>query len=185
LADKISSYRHLAEPYTYNTSTYLGMILSKTNENPKSIITAIKKIKTPKDLKSYSAYAFVLPDEYAAVAEMLNIKGRELFGPHLNLVAYTAGQARHAKFVQPWNKELVIGLGEDLKYFGDPKHRWQIKLPVHANAGYLLSISYYIVGLIQGKKPAYFKKQIENFCSDYGPKAYGKKEKFDLIVPGN
>ena len=28
-------------------------------------------------------------------------------------------------------------------------------------------------------------QHIEQFCNDYGPKAYGKPEKFDVIVPAN
>ncbi|HNX10533.1 MAG TPA: hypothetical protein PKI61_00045 [bacterium] len=185
LADTVSLYRRLSEPYTYNTSTYLGMILSQTQEEPKDILSAIKKIKPNKNLKNYSAYAFVLPDRFAAIVEMLNIKGRELFGPNLVFAAYTVGQARHAKFVQPSEKELVISLGVENKYFGEKKSRWDIKLPKKAQPGLLLALSYYITGLIQEQKPPYFKKHIQNFCQDYGPKAYGKKEKFDLIVPGN
>ena len=37
IADKVITYRKLAEPYSYNVSTYLGMILSKSGEDPKKI----------------------------------------------------------------------------------------------------------------------------------------------------
>ena len=44
------------EPYTYNTSTYMGWILAKTRENPEEIYNFIKKkvVSTiPSNLKSY------------------------------------------------------------------------------------------------------------------------------------
>ena len=47
------------EPYTYNTSTYLGMILGRTKEDPKKIETFIKnkvdKIKLP-SFKKYNKF---------------------------------------------------------------------------------------------------------------------------------
>jgi hypothetical protein len=49
-----------------------------------------------------------------------------------------------------------------------------------------MAVTYYIVGKIQASKPPYFKENIRNYVSDYGPKAYGKDVKpFDLIVPGS
>src|SRR3989344_1638876 len=36
--DEMIVFPKQSEPYTYNTSTYLGMILSKTKENPKIIL---------------------------------------------------------------------------------------------------------------------------------------------------
>lgn len=179
LADVVYCYDKLAEPYTYNVSTYLGMILSITNEKAKSIKAFIKTLKFP-ELKKYRAYAFILPDKYAAAAQMINIKGHELFGPHLLLRAFTYGEARHAKFVHVWKHELVISLGEN-KYFGHPSHRWSIKLPAKGGAGLVMALSYYIVGKIQALKPAYYKKSIIQFCQT-GPKAYGSKQPFAVIV---
>jgi hypothetical protein len=37
LADRVIVYKKLPEPYTYNVSTYLGIILSTTGEDPKKI----------------------------------------------------------------------------------------------------------------------------------------------------
>lgn len=179
LADHLYCYHKLAEPYTYNVSTYLGMILSTTNEKAKSIKNFIKTLKFP-ELKKYRAYAFILPDKYAAITQMINIKGHELFGPHLSLRAFTHGEARHAKFVNIWEHELIISLGEN-KYFGHPSHRWSIKLPLKAGAGLIMAISYYIIGKIQALKPPYYKKNIAQFCQT-GPKAYKSKQPFAVIV---
>jgi hypothetical protein len=99
--------------------------------------------------------------------------------------AFTEGHARHAKFVHPWDKELVILLDVANQYFGDPNHRWNITLPKNASFGTVIALTYYLCGLIQKAKPDYFAQDIEAYCNDYGPKAYGKTEKFDVIVPAN
>ncbi len=183
LADQKIIYRKTAEPYTYNTSTYLGMILSATGEDPKKIKNLIKSLKLPKNLGKYQAYSFILPDEFGLVAPMLEIKRHELFGPYLSLRAFSFGEARHAKFVNTWDKELVISLGQN-KYFGLPKNRLEIKLPKDAKSGLIMALTYYLIGKIQGNKTPYFKKNIKSFCQT-GPKAYGSKKPFEIIVPGN
>jgi glucosamine 6-phosphate synthetase-like amidotransferase/phosphosugar isomerase protein len=178
-------YRKLSEPYTYNTSTYLGMILSLTKEKPEKILSFLKQIKLPRNFKNYTSYTFVLPDQFIEICDMLNIKGRELFGPHLQVRAYSEGHSRHAKFVHQDKNELVIGLGVHNKYFGDPKHRLDIKVPTTTNYALMLCLGYSIIGRIQECKPAYFQKNITKFCQDYGPKAYGNTKPFDVIVSGN
>ncbi|HOF42768.1 MAG TPA: hypothetical protein PLF30_01745 [Candidatus Moranbacteria bacterium] len=185
IADKVISYRKVAEPYTYNVSTYLGMILSSTKEDPQKIKDVILNFTFPDNFNSYESYAFVLPDGFLNICPMLDIKKSELFGPHLSLRAFSEGYARHAKFVVPSEKELVISAGCKNEYFGLPQHRWEISLPAEASFALMLSLTYFIVGKIQESKKPYFMENIENYCSDYGPKAYRKNEKFDVIVPGN
>lgn len=185
IADKVYSYKSIAEPYTYNTSTYFGMVLSSTGEKPEEIKHFVSSLHLPQKFNEYAAYTFVLPDNYLNVGPMVEIKGDELFGPHVMVRAFPQGHARHAKFVHPWDKELVITLGSENKYFGDPSHRWDIPLDDKASYGTVIALTYYVCGLIQKAKPDYFMQHIEAFCNDYGPKAYGKPEKFDVIVPAN
>jgi len=180
LADQTLTYQKLPEPYTYNVSTYLGIILSTTQEDSKKIKKFITSLKLPKNFSQYQAYSFILPDELSAIAPMLEIKRNELFGPHLSLRACSFGEARHARFVHPWDKELIISLGKN-KYFGDPKHRWEIKIPNQVQAGLIMSLTYYLIGKIQEAKPAYFKKNIAKFCQ-IGPRPYGSKKPFPIIV---
>jgi hypothetical protein len=180
LANKIIIYQKIAEPQTYNISTYLGMILSKTKEDIKNIEKFIKKLKLKKNLKNYQAYSFILPDEFANITPMLDIKKHELFGPHLSIRAFSYGDARHAKFVMPSKKELVISLGKN-KYFGLPGHRFEINMPKKYDAGLVMSLTYYLIGKIQEAKPQYYKKNIEKYCLE-GPKSYGKKKPFAIIV---
>jgi hypothetical protein len=184
LADQIFTYRKLPEPYTYNTSTYLGMILSATLEKAETIKKTIKKIKAPRRFKQYQSYSFILPDKFANLAPMLDIKRHELFGPKVSLRAFSFGEARHAKFVVRDKKELVISFGKNL-YFGEGESRWEINLPDDADYGTYLAVTYYLVGLIQKSKPDYYKKNIERFCLNDGPKAYGSDKPFEVIVSGN
>ena len=185
IVNQVFSYRKIAEPYTYNFSTYLGMILSATQENPELIKQFVLKIKLPKNYEKYESYAFILPDKYVNLVPMIDIKKDELFGPHLSLRACSEGHGRHAKFVHPTKKELVISFGKENKHFGHPEHRWDIQLPSSADFSTLMALTYYLIGKIQASKPAYFKKNIAAFCNDYGPKAYDKKQVFEIIIPGN
>lgn len=185
ISDTVVTYKSIAEPYTYNTSTYLGMILSATREKADAISVFIRSLKLPDAFSGYEAYAFVLPDEYQAVCPMLEIKRDELFGPHVMLRANSQGYSRHAKFVHPWEKELVISIGNENPYFGLADHRWFIPLPAGSGFGLVECLGYYICGQLQRVKPPYFADHIEAFCTDYGPKAYGKPNTFDIIVPAN
>lgn len=183
IADQVFVYPKIAEPYTYNVSTYLGMILSFTGENPNNILKFIKKIKLAKKISDFKSYSFILPDEFLNICPMLDIKKSELFGSLVSLRAFSFGHARHAKFVIRDKNELVITLGKEKnKYFGEEKSRWQIDLPKSTDFALILCLTYYLIGKIQESKPAYFKKHIKNYCHDYGPKAYGKKDKFEIIV---
>ncbi len=184
IADEVIAYRKLPEPYSYNMSTYLGMFLSATGEKAAVIKKFISGLKLEKILKKHRAYSFILPDEFTAVVPMIETKEHELFGPHVSLRAFTYGTARHAKFINVWDKELIISLGKN-EYFGDKKHRLEIKLPKNADIALVLALTYYISGQIQKIKPRYFQKNIANYCLDYGYKAYGQKKPFDIIVPGN
>lgn len=185
LADTVKDFKKLPEPYTYNVSTYMAMILASTGENPDYILKQLKRLRLPKNFKDYQAYSFILADKYQSIAPMLEIKQRELFGPKLNIKAFSQGEARHAKYVIPWQKELVISIGEKNKHFGDENSRWDIKLPPKHDYAYMLALTYYIIGKIQEAKPDYFNNNIKNYCQDYGPKAYGKNKAFDIIVPGS
>lgn len=185
LADRSFFFKKIDEPYTYNVSTYLGMILAQTNENPKEILNFIKTLKFPKDFSAHQSFSFVLPDKYASVAPMLEIKARELFGSKLNLKAYGINEANHAKYVIPCQKELVITIDEDNKYFGHPDHRWDIKVGKKGQEALILCLSYYIIGKIQEAKPGYFKKNIENYCKNIEPKIFNKKKETNVIVQGN
>lgn len=179
LADQVQIFKKLPEPYTYNTSTYLAIMLAAGKEDVSKVKDFIKKLRLV-DFKKYEAFSFILPDEFGAISPMLEIKRNELFGPYVSLRAFSFGEARHAKFVNQHEKELVISFGEN-KYFGLEKNRWQIKIPKQAGNSFIMALAYYLIGKIQASKPAYFKKNIEKFCLE-GPKAYGVNKPFSVIV---
>ncbi len=186
IADKTYAFRSIDEPYTYNTSTYMGMILGTTHEHIEDIKTAINSLQFPENFDEYQSYSFVLPDKFASVCPMLDIKRHELFGPKVSLRAFPQGHARHAKFVIRDKAELVISINEKNEFFGDPESRWDIFLPEAAGFATVMAVTYYIIGKMQKSKPQYFKDNIESYTSDYGPKAYGPEAKpFDVIVPGS
>ncbi len=180
IADKVFIFKKLREPYTYNVSTYLGMILGAENAEPKKILATLKDLLFPPEFANYKAYSFILPDEFADIAPMLEIKRHELFGPRLSIRAFSQGEARHAKFVIPWEKELIISFGEN-KFFGEKKQRWEIKIKPETKAALIMALSYFIIGKIQETKPPYFKNNIKNYCAS-GAKAYGSEKPFSVMV---
>jgi hypothetical protein len=182
IAQQTIVYKRIAEPYTYNTSTYMGMLIGASNEKAKDIKAEVKKIRLPKNIDKYDSYSFVLPDELAPLAAMLEIKGRELFGSFLNIKAYTLGEARHAKFIHDNKKELIISLGQTNQYFG--QNRLNININLKSKPATAMAISYYIIGKIQEKKPQYFNKNIKKYCQKGGI-AYAQKQNFPLIVEKN
>lgn len=185
IANAVKVYKSIAEPYTYNTSTYMGMILSKTNEDPTKIKEYIKSLKFPDNFGDYKSYSFVVPDKYMHICPMLEIKKSELFGPNLSLRAFPQGHARHAKFVIRSKNELVMSLGQKNDYYGNAEDRWDIDLAPFIDFAGVMAATYYIVGKIQNSKPQYYKENINNYVNHYGPKAYGSAKPFDLIVPGS
>lgn len=186
IADEVKVYKSIAEPYTYNTSTYMGMILSKTQEDPSVIRDHINALEFPKNFGEFNGYSFVVPDKFMNICPMLDIKKSELFGTKLSLRAFPQGHARHAKFVVRSNDELVISIGQKNENYGLPESRWDISLSDEADFAEIMAMTYYIVGKIQNSKHQYFKENVGNYVSDYGPKAYGPTTKpFELIVPGS
>lgn len=181
LADNSYVFEKSPEPYSYNFSTYLGMMLSVSKENPSDIKKYLLKLKKLPNFKQYNYFSFILPDQFRPIADMLMVKDDELFGPYSSLRAYSEGQARHAKFICSSQKELVISFGQN-NYFGLTKNRWCLKLPPQAGPGLVLALSYYLSGLIQKNRPPYFKRGLPDYCSKTGPKPYGQKNAFPLIV---
>jgi hypothetical protein len=152
-----------AEPYTYNTSTYLGMILRMTKENPTRIKEYLSQEINIPDLKAYTAFYIILPNEFGLLREMFLTKFDELFGPVINGRVYTVDQTKHAKTIVPSEKELFIGLGYENTTWGT--HRINV-VPDRIGYGTLLSIGYFIIGHIQKQHPDYFKDNIIRYTKE-------------------
>lgn len=177
-ADNTLIFPKQKEPYTYNTSTYLSMILAKTNENPEKIYKYLKSIdKLLKiNLSKFKEFYFILLPKYDKVREMFVTKFDELFGPMLLGRVYTEEQTKHGKTVEGSKKELFISLGWDNNIFGQKSNRLNIPLPKKSDYGSVIAIGYYIIGKIQKANPPWFKKNIAQYTKE-ASKIFGQEIK--------
>lgn len=163
-ADEICTFPKNREPYTYNVSTYLGMILSKTKEDPQKILQFISRkvgsLKLP-DFSKYDKYYLLVPEEFKEIIRMLNVKFMELFGRRIARDIETFEYAQHSTTVVPSEKELFISFGKRNKIWG--KERLYVPLPKDADYGAMMAVGYYLIGRIQKEQPAWFKKNIVEY----------------------
>ncbi|MDA3836695.1 MAG: hypothetical protein PF542_03665 [Nanoarchaeota archaeon] len=159
------------EPYTYNTSTYLGMILAYTKEKPAEILKFLKKAKVP-SIKKYDSFYIILPEKFEKMKKMFSTKFDELFGPMIKGRVFTYEQTKHAKTVIESDKELFIGLGVDNKMFGTKQLNFDF--PKKGDFGTILCLGYYIIGKIQKQNHPWFKESIERYLKKL-PKIFEKK----------
>ncbi len=158
--DKIYVFLKNVEPYTYNISTYLGMILAFYGESIKNIRKGIDGLKKY-DFSKYNSFFILVPDKFDSTREMFQTKFDELFGSMIQARVFTYEQAKHAKTVVSSDKELFIGLGVENKVFG--KKRLNVELPRGIGFGGIVAIGYYLIGQIQKQNPQYFKENIDKY----------------------
>ena len=156
------------EPYTYNTSTYMGMILGHTGENPKEIYEFIKNkidLKKFPDLEKYDKFYLIVPPQFSEIVRMLQVKFIELFGRKIARDIETSEYVRHATTVVE-SEELFISFGKENKTWGEPKNRLYIPLP--ENAGYvaMMAVGYYVISQIQKNQKPYFKENIAEYTKE-------------------
>jgi hypothetical protein len=163
IADETLVFPKNIEPYTYNTSTYLGMILAKTGENPKKILDFIRSVEVP-DLGEYESYYFVLPDRFEGLREFFETKFEELFGPKIDGKAFSFDQMKHAKTVVESETELFVGLGVENEVFGD--NRLNFEIPDWASYGLVFALGYYFIGKVQKANEPWFKENIERYVKE-------------------
>ena len=164
------------EPYTYNTSTYLGWIFAKTREDPKKIYDFIQKNVDKvirEDIANFNGYLLVVPDEFASECNLFHVKFKELFARRVARDVETFEQLKHAVTVVPYEKELCIQFGEGKIDFGKER---LLKIPLPKNCGpaAMMAIGYYVIGKIQEGKPQYFKKNIRNYILNVNKSGFGK-----------
>lgn len=157
------------EPYTYNTSTYMGMLLSKTFEDEKVILAFIEKElepRIPKNLQDYEAFYLIVPEHFTNVRELFETKFNELFGPRLMARVFTLEQTKHAKTVIPAPSELFVSFGVENTQFGKEQNRLFIPLPSDADYVAIMAIGYVFIGHIQKQFPPFYKERIESYCNE-------------------
>lgn len=165
------------EPYTYNTSTYMGWILAKTEENPKKILEYIEKEvskKVSKNLGKYDSFLFITPNEFEIVNKLFETKFTELFGRNIARDIKTYEEMKHAITVVPSKSELCIKFGEsheEIIFTGDTL---KIPLPKKCGPACMMAIGYYVIGKIQEQNKQYFKDNIVQYVRKASSKDFGK-----------
>jgi len=160
-------FPHLREPYTYNTSTYMSMILGHTKENPKNIydfiLSKINNLKLP-HFNKYKKFYLIVPPQFSGIKRMLEIKFIELFGRQIAHTIETSDYVKHGTTIVP-SDELFISFGEENKTFGLPRQRLFIPLPMGADYGAMMAVGYYIIGKIQKSHNPYFKSYLRAYTN--------------------
>jgi hypothetical protein len=172
------------EPYTYNTSTYMGMLLGVTHENAAAIKQFIHETIDPIDFSAfarYDKYYLIVPPEFSGIVRMLQVKFIELFGRNIARDVETSEYVRHATTVAPAD-ELFLAFGNPNTTWGKPESRLNIPLPTNAGQAAMMAVSYYVVGQIQKAKPQYFKENITAY-TEFISGIFG--ETISPIVDGN
>ncbi len=165
-----------AEPYTYNTSTYMGFILGATGEDPGEILSFIRNsidhLDFP-DFGKYRGYFLIVPEKFGGIVRMLQVKFIELFGRKIARDVETFEYMKHAVTVVPSN-ELFISFGRENDKFGED--RFFVPLPENAGYGAMMAIGYYITGKIQKSHPPWFKQNIERYAG-FASEVFGQEIK--------
>lgn len=164
------------EPYTYNTSTYMGWVFAKTRENPEEIYNFINKNiinKIPNNLKDYKGFLLITPNQFSNVNQLFETKFIELFGRRIARDVKTYEELKHAITVVPYEKELCIkfGKGDQIIFEGDVLN---IPLPENCDIAGLMAIGYYVIGQIQEQMSQYFKKNIIEYVKKASSRSFGK-----------
>jgi hypothetical protein len=161
----------LREPYTYNTSTYLGMILAKTQEPLSGLgewcTDVLAPALAPYDLGAKTAYTLVVPNHFPHHRGMFMTKFDELFGSLVCGRAFTTAEMLHAKTVVPNPQELIITWGDDTRYTPHSEHCVLPVPPVSGPAAFL-AVGYYLIGHLQRAHPPYFQQSIHEFTDRAG-----------------
>jgi hypothetical protein len=163
------------EPYTYNTSTYMGWIFAKTRENPKTILNFINDQVTqaiPTDIGDYDGYLLVTPETFAKGNRLFDVKFTELFARRVARDIRTYEELKHAVTVVPYDQELCIQFGSGQVDFTGTK--LAIPLPPNPGPAAIMAIGYYTIGKIQESKPPWFTQNIAAYIARVSSTPFGK-----------
>ena len=156
------------EPYTYNTSTYMGIILGVTHEDPTEIMQFLlqnQSILSRNDIASFDKFFLIVPPRFSGIIRMLQVKFIELFGRMIARDVETSEYMAHAVTVVP-SRELFISFGDANTTWGTEGNRWNVPLPKHANYATMMAVGYYIIAQIQKQHPPYFKENISLYTKN-------------------
>jgi hypothetical protein len=180
--DRKVVFERIAEPYTYNTVTYLGMILARTGESAGEIRRHIEERVKPLVGRSFGRqrqFYFLVPSRFDVARRMFEVKFQELFGRRVGRDFFTPEFAnKHATDVIPGEGELSVYLGEARRQLERPGRRKIIPLPEGAAYGAAVATGYYVIGRIQAAHPPHFRRHVIGWCERRGidPLVAGRSE---------
>lgn len=170
--DEVHVFPSRPEPYTYNTSTYMGMMMATLIEDPKAeaekIRAHITNVVDPamatfsKKPGDFDAFYLLVPEKFDLIRTMLATKFVELFARRVARDVFTWEQSKHATTVVETPGELFISFGQKNDTFGED--RLNIPLPKNCSYPAIMAIGYYVIGRIQTQKPAWFKESIDRYA---------------------
>lgn len=151
------------EPYTYNTSTYLGLVAAKEQSDVPVVRSALEAALAGLPAVDATAYTFVVPHTYSLITYMVRTKFDELFGTALPGRVFHDEEFKHAKSVVTTDSELYV-------FFGDADDRVlyesarRVRVPL-SEGSYLaaLAVTYSVVGRIQAVSSPHFSKQLPTY----------------------
>jgi len=180
--DELHVFPSRPEPYTYNTSTYMGMMMSCLIPDPKAearkIVDHIRNVVDPtlqkwgKRLGDFDAFYLLVPEEFDLIRIMLATKFVELFARRIARDVFTWEQSKHATTVVETPNELFLAFGRENTTYG--RDRLNIPLPRECTYPAIMATGYYVIGKLQAQKPAWFKQSIASFA-ERASKAFGQK----------
>ena len=150
------------EPFSYNTSTYMGMILAHSGEDPEEILRYITEKIDSIDfsrLVNFSKFYLIVPHQFSGIIRMLHVKFIELFGRNIARDIESSEYVPHATTIAP-SDELFICFGAENTTWGRPENRLTIPLPENAGYGAMMAIGYYTIAQIQKRHQPYFKEHV-------------------------
>lgn len=163
------------EPYTYNTSTYMGWVFAKTREDPQKILDWIKNevdLALIKKFSSYDGFLLLTPNKFASLNHLFEVKFIELFGRKVARDVKTFEETKHAITVVPSKTELCIKFGEGIVDFQNDI--LVVPLPDWLGKAGMMAIAYYVIGKIQEQKEPLFFNNIGNYIKKINQKDFGK-----------
>jgi len=164
--EKVLLFPRIREPYTYNTSTYMSMIMGATRENATTILDFITTELSNIDydlFNSATAFTLITPTSSSLLNGMFVTKFDELFGPKILGRSFTEEEIKHAKTIVEDSGECFISFGSVNEILGSENNRVTIPIPQNYDSAAVMAIGYYIIGQIQKRKPSYFKDNIVRY----------------------
>jgi hypothetical protein len=170
--DEAYVFPSLPEPYTYNTSTYMAMMMGSIVNDPAAEAQKVRLHITEKvdpvlesfgkELGDFDAFYLLVPEEFELIRIMLTTKFVELFGRRVARDVFTWEQTKHATTVVNAPNELFLAFGRENDSFG--QDRLNIRLPQDATYPAIMAVGYYVIGKIQTQKPDWFKEGVGPFA---------------------